>query len=712
MTASAEAPPRRATDSRPGAPSGLRKDIQGLRALAVTLVVLFHLWPDSLSGGYVGVDVFLVISGYLITTHLLKKPPRTSHDLWAFWARRLRRLLPASLVVLATTAVATRLVAPSTAWEEISRQIIASTLYVQNWALASSSVDYMDAGAMSSPVQHFWSLSVEEQFYLLWPLLIFFVTWVVLRRRKRTGAAGPVDAIAGDLALVRLARTLIGAVVLLSLGISVWVTSVQPAAAYFITPTRMWELGLGGLIATVAATGARAPRGMAGALLAWAGIAAVLASAWWYTSATPFPGAAALVPVLGTAAVIVADSDHPLSPTALLRHRPVQWLGDVSYSVYLWHWPLIALLPYASGGDLGILDTMVVLAATLALAAVTKVHVEDRFRFLRPQAPVRYSYQLSAAGMIAVAVLGSVGWTETEVRNEVAKKELAAVEQEETPCLGAAALAKGACNVAPDGEVVPTPELAKKDKADIDEDECFPEGRYDQRLSCSFGSGGTKIALVGNSHARHWLPALRELGKEKGWTIDTYIISRCAATDAKQEFDTDKKSEDCHDWGQWAQEETKGDVYDLVITSERQSAPIDGYSASDSGPPATEGYESYLSTWAEAGTNVLAIKDPTKPTFDVPECVAENPDDLEECSGSPEEWKVDPDPLVEAAKNLDHENVGHVSFDDLVCSSDRCRGVTGGVITYYDSSHLSATYVRTMAPYMAEPIEEALAKGD
>lgn len=709
MTAAATAPPRPTTQVAPT--RGLRKDIQGLRAIAVALVVLFHLWPGTVSGGYVGVDVFLVISGYLITTHLLKKPPRTGHDLWTFWARRLRRLLPAALTVLTTTAVATRLVAPSTAWEEISRQIIASTLYVQNWSLASSSVDYMNAGAMTSPVQHFWSLSVEEQFYLVWPLLIFGVTWLAVRLSGRSvGAHTAPDA--ADLRRIRLTRTTIAVVVVASLTFSIWFTAVQPAAAYFVTPTRMWELALGGLMATVMSLDGRRPRGVTGAVVAWTGIAAILAAAYLYTSSTPFPGAAALLPVLGAAAVIIADTDHPLSPTALMTNGPVQWLGDVSYSVYLWHWPLIALLPYASGGSLGLLDKAVILATTLVLAGLSKVHIEDRFRFARPHAPVRYSYAFSVAGMTAVLVLASVGWAETEVRKEVAKDELAAVERQDDSCLGAAALAKDSCDDAPTGDVVPTPELAKTDKADIDEDTCFSGDTYDEQLSCSFGSGETRIALVGNSHARHWLPALRELGKEKGWTIDTYLISRCNASDAKQEFDTKEQTSNCYDWGQWALDETTGDKYDLVITSESQSAPVVGYSQDGSRLPAIKGYESYLDTWADAGTDVLAIKDPTRPGIDIPECVAENPDDLQKCSGSPEDWKVQSDRLIEAVKNVDRDTIDHVNFDDLVCSPDRCHGAPGGVIAYYDSTHLSATYVKTMAPFMAEPIEKALQKAD
>ncbi|GAB3266565.1 acyltransferase family protein [Arthrobacter pigmenti] len=715
MTANAEVPTRPQASSAP-AP---RKDIQGLRALAVGLVVLYHLWPGKISGGYIGVDVFLVISGYLITSHLLKKPPRNGRDLWKFWARRLRRLLPAALVVLTATAVAVRLVAPSTMWEQTSQQIIASALYVQNWALAAGSVNYMTGGTVDSPVQHFWSLSVEEQFYLVWPLLILGVAWVVARRTgKRTTrqgnatgspAAGDANNDAANLANVRLARTVIGAVVVISLAFSIWFTAIEPAAAYFITPTRIWELALGGFAATFSTMGARKPDSKAAVILAWTGIAAVFAAAYWYTGSTPFPGVAALLPVAGTAVVILAGTDHQLSPTGFLRHGPIQWLGDVSYSVYLWHWPLIALLPFVSNGSLGMLDKAAILVATLVLAGLSKVHVEDRFRFAKPQAPLRQSYQFAAVGMMAVVVLGSLQWTEAEVRKEKAEQELAAVEKKDKPCLGAAALVKGPpeCEVDPDGKVVPEPELAKKDKAKIPEQECFAEGRYDERLSCSFGSGDKEIALVGNSHARHWLPALRDLAEEKNWTIDTYIISRCTATDAKQQFDTEKKSQDCYDWGQWAQEQTKGDKYDLVITSERQASPIVGHSLADGGPAAVEGYESYLKEWANAGTNVLAIKDPTYPGMDVPECVAKNPNDHTACSGTPEDWKVE-DPLVQAVKNVDRKNINFTSFDDLVCAPDRCRGVNGGVMTYYDSSHLTATYVKTMAPYMAEPIEKAL----
>ena len=204
-----------------GSPGRIRADIQGLRALAVGMVVIYHLWPNRLTGGFVGVDVFFVISGFLITSHILSSPPVTGRDLAVFWRRRVRRLLPASLLVLGVTAVATRIVAPASRWEDTAAQIISSALYVQNWTLASGSVDYLAAENAASPVQHFWSLSVEEQFYLVWPVLFFAVFYLAARLRwSRTTSA----------------QILVGGVFAISLAYSIYATAFTPASAYFVTP--------------------------------------------------------------------------------------------------------------------------------------------------------------------------------------------------------------------------------------------------------------------------------------------------------------------------------------------------------------------------------------------------------------------------------------------------------------------------------------------
>jgi len=274
----AEDPTRR----REPAPA-VRTDIQGLRALAVSLVLLFHLWPNRLTGGFVGVDVFFVISGFLISSHLLAHPPTRARDLLVFWARRIQRLLPASLLVLAVTVVGTRLFAPETLWGSTAEQIRAAALYVVNWELATTSVDYLAAEAAPSPAQHYWSLSIEEQFYLGWPVALLLL-FLLARLLRRSAYLVVVPGIV--------------AVVAASLTYSVTATAAEPAAAYFVTPTRIWELGIGGLLAALLSKRAfgrdvdheHLPISVgARIVLAWVGFAAIAWTAVTYSGAAARP---------------------------------------------------------------------------------------------------------------------------------------------------------------------------------------------------------------------------------------------------------------------------------------------------------------------------------------------------------------------------------------------------------------------------------------
>src|SRR5699024_7849567 len=334
-------------------PSGFRADIQGLRALAVGIVLLYHLWPDRFNGGFVGVDVFFVISGFLITSHLINTPPRSWSDIARFWARRIRRLLPASLLVLFVVGIATFLVAPQSMWADTGRQISSAAAYVVNWDFAISSVDYLAADNAPSPVQHFWSLSVEEQFYFVWPMIIglAFLIGTKVGRSKRV-----------------VGFTTLG-VFLASFVFSVWYTTADPAMAYFVTPTRMWELATGGLVA-VFVVYVRPQRLPFSSVLGRIGLAVLVASTFLLRAVMPFPGYIALVPVASPALVILADSHGRASVLPLLSLKPVRFLGDISYSVYLWHWPLIVLVPYLSekmGGSesLGVVDNIAIILASI-----------------------------------------------------------------------------------------------------------------------------------------------------------------------------------------------------------------------------------------------------------------------------------------------------------------------------------------------------------
>lgn len=672
---------------------GFRKDIQGLRAIAVALVVLYHLWPNRLSGGFVGVDVFFVISGFLITSHLLLNPPAQGRALLDFWGRRIRRLLPASLLVLAATAVATRLVAPSTRWEDIANQIIMSALYVENWALANTSTDYLAAEAAATPVQHFWSLSVEEQFYLLWPILIFLCVWWAARRRLRMYTA---------------VRVMIVGVILVSFAFSIWATANEPARAYFVTPTRMWELALGGLAATLIWRTRFPFSDYSRAATAWTGLLCILVSGIWYSGSTPFPGYTAALPVVGTVLVIFAAARTAYSPTGILSFRPIQWLGDVSYSVYLWHWPMIVLLPYLSGGELGILDKLVILVVTLLAAAWTKIHVEDRFRIVRSRNPLLSTYRMAAVGMVVVASLGLVQIAEVGQRQQAAEQQLAAATFGNDPCFGATALAKGPteCPVADDAPLILNPELASKDKPSAYADGCWNSPPFKSRKNCTYGEGKVQVALVGNSHAGQWLPALQVLAERHDWTITTYLASECNFTDAENDFDTKEKAEGCRALGRWAIDETGGSRYDLVVASQLTVLPKSAGAYSSRTAAAVAGFESYLDRWATNGTNIAILKDPPYPkrtVSSVPDCIAQNLENHDVCAGIRDDW-LPTDAFVLAANRLQLDNVTSLNLDKYFCTEDFCRAVNGGVITYFDGSHLTATYAKTLVPYLEDSL--------
>lgn len=679
--------------AEPASSRVIRADIQGLRALAVGLVVIYHLRPDRLTGGFIGVDVFFVISGFLITSHLVGMGRLNKAAVVRFWGNRIRRLLPASLVVLVVTLMASRLLMPPTRWQDLGVQAMASGLYVQNWALSAQSVDYLAAGNASTPFQHFWSLSLEEQFYLGWPVLLFAVGAISLRY---------------GLPRLRLTRLLIVVIIVASLTVSVVLTASEPASAYFVTPARIWELAVGGAVAVLPSV-SRTPGPAARTALAWVGLAGIVAAGITFDESVAFPGIAAGLPVLGTALVIMAAAGSRLSPARVLGVRPVQWLGGVSYSVYLWHWPLIVLYPAVFEGPLGAVDTGVIIASTLILAALTKRFVEDPYKAsvngLRP-------FRFALIGIVTVSALAGLLLAEVRVLERAESRGLAQAVESKTPCFGGAALAEGpeACPVQIEAAVVPAPNLAANDKPMAYADDCWNGPPFSDRRTCVYGSGPVQVALVGNSHAGQWLPALQRMSEQLGWTITTYLTSQCNASDAALAFDSPLKTRGCLEWGAWAQEQTTGGRYDLVITSQRQSLPLEGATEVTQGELAERGYGSYLQRWSADGTKVLIIRDtpdPGRTLRSVPDCVAANPGRWSVCSGTRQEW-ASADPLTAVADRLELPGVTTVDLTDVICDPVRCNGVTGGVVTYFDASHLTATYATTLTPYLQPAVEKAL----
>ncbi|MGW9629803.1 acyltransferase family protein [Agromyces sp. NPDC055520] len=672
-----------------------RRDIQALRALAVMLVVLFHFWPEVLHGGYVGVDVFFVISGFLITAHLIREIERSDRiDLPRFWARRARRLLPAALLVILVTVIAVLVWMPQFFWAQFFREVVASTLYVENWLLAADAVDYLASGNSPTAVQHYWSLSVEEQFYLVWPLLLLLAAVVV----------GKV----GSGALRRGLGIAIGIVLVASLATSILMTASDSAAAYFVTPTRAWEFALGAMLAVlpvVAAARLVAVR----AVIGWLGWIAIAYSAWTFSAATPFPGSAALVPVLGTAAVIWANEPRVWwSSTALTGIRPIQWVGDVSYSAYLWHWPLILIAPYVIGqAQLSIVVKGPLVVLTLVLAWATKRWVEDPVRTGRLLSGRRPVVTFGAAGMAMIIVVAPalVGLAFLQARiaaDDVERSRLA-----QSACFGAASLDDPSCSDATFDVISPDPAAAPQDSPGIyfTDPPCFASGS-DLR-PCTFGDpeSSKRVALIGDSHAAQWQPALAEIAEEQGWRLDLYLKTNCAFTSA----DRGPAYDACADWSGALQQRLEEEApYALVLTSffaENLGLEVDAGTLTR-----TQALEGFRDVWApliERGSVVAAIADTPHMLQTTTVCVATSEDGFDECAVPRSIAFTREDLQVTAAEGLGGASV--IDMVDHLCRPDVCPAVVGGVAMYTDPYHLTETYSRTTAPFLLRGIDAALA---
>jgi peptidoglycan/LPS O-acetylase OafA/YrhL len=675
------------TQSRP---TQIRPDIQALRALAVSLVLVYHLWPGGLTGGYVGVDVFFVISGFLITTHLLTTSGHGARGLLEFWARRVRRLLPAALLVLSVTLLATRLVAPDTLWESTATQVRAAATYSLNWQLAKNSVDYLAAQNTPTPVIHFWSLSVEEQFYAGWPILLLLLAW--MSKRRQVTAVG------------------IGLVCAASFAYSVHYTSIEPARAYFVTTTRIWELAAGGLLAAAAPKA----RERLSSVVAGAGLVGIAVAAVGFSATTAFPGWIAALPVLAAVAVIWAR------PTwRLLSARPLQWLGDVSYSLYLWHWPLIVLVPYVSGGHLGWLDKSVIVVASLALAGLTKRFVEDRFRRPRSkpqgQRGLGRPFALAAVGMAVVVGAASLQTVEVHSRQAADRQALRTALATKGRCFGAAATVHAGCTLATaSGTLVPSPLEAASDLGPAwspqhGASDCFASPPSFATVQCSFGatSGKVRVALIGNSHAGEWVAALQAIAKARGWQVTTYLSSQCALSSVLQHFPTSAADHACYRWVQRTVDDVTGGHYDLVVMADRISVTALGEDYPGSLPVYQRGYESVLRRLVAAKEPVVGIRDTPAPVTLIPDCLAQHTSDYLRCGGSRATW-LPPDPMIDAVKTVDNAHVHLADLTKYLCGPTRCPAAIGGVPVYFDGSHLTATYARTLAPYLRPFLTAAL----
>ncbi|GAA3338861.1 acyltransferase family protein [Curtobacterium pusillum] len=660
-------------------PSGPRADIQLLRAFAVLAVITYHFWPARLHGGFVGVDVFFVISGYLICGQLFGELDRSGTiAVTAFWARRAKRLLPAAITVIAVTGIATVLVLPRPVWQDTFRQLAASAVYLQNWLLASDSVDYLAAENAPTAVQHFWSLSVEEQFYIAVPVLLIAVA-LVFRRRSRP-------------AVVRAATVVIVAIVIVSFVYSVVATANTPGPAYFSTGTRAWEFGVGAVAAAVPA--AWFENRLTRTAVTVAGAAGLVVSLVAITPSSAFPGAIAAIPVAATALLLAARPLPSPSTGAPVVVRFGAAIGDRSYSLYLWHWPALVFARTVSGEDLGWPVKLLVLVVVVGLAEASLRWIETPFRRRRITGGRRSMILVASALALTLVVATPMQTVATTIQRasaaELQRAEDRAAAQER--CFGAPALQHlDSCTSSGD-PLTPSPAAAADDVPAAYGNGCHAPTTGGEANVCKLGDGPRRVALIGDSHAVSWEPAVEAAAKELGWTVSTYTKAACPLTTATTANGDAEVRASCAAWRKtMIAKLAAAQPYDLVLTTASATA-----ARFDDDASAVAGYRAVWQPLINRGAKIIVLHDVPRAPADALECLTRTPQDPAACSLPRDRAFPSTDLMSEAATGFPGATV--LDFTDSLCDDRWCYTAIGGVTVYRDEHHLTTTFARTLAP--------------
>ncbi|MEV0152163.1 acyltransferase family protein [Micromonospora sp. NPDC050686] len=681
--------------TRPSAPA-FRADIEGLRAVAVLSVVLAHAGVAGLAGGFVGVDVFFVISGFLITSLLLRELRSSGRiSIRRFYARRAVRLLPASSVVMVAALAGSWLWLSPLRSAEYAWDGLASAFYWVNLRMASTGTDYFAAEASPSPFQHFWSLAVEEQFYLVWPLLILAAT--VLGRRR-----GRVRLVPVALALLLLT---VGSFVL-----SVTETQRSAPWAYFGAHTRAWELGLGAMVALAAGWLSRLPGWLAGPST-WLGLAAVVTAMLRYDESTPFPGTAALLPVAGTALVIAGGCAGPrFGAEALLGRGPMRWVGKQSYGWYLWHWPVLVIVPVAAGFSPSVPVNLALCAGALALAALSLRLVEDPVRHRRSlrTRPVR-GIGLGVALSGVTAVLAAVALAVPPALNSGGEgADLG------TALAGAAdpqrVLGRFVAAAADTRELPANlnPSLAEATDArpEIYADGCHvADAPTAPKLPCAYGDldSDTTVVLLGDSHAAHWFPALEKLAEEDGWKLVSMTKGGCSLADTPVWNGTLKRIyRECAQWRTNALRVVRDLRPELVVaTSHVNFAAPEGETDEQWVARWTAGWGRTFGALQRSADRVVTMVDTPKLSADAPECVAQNPRRVDACATPTDTALRRPELRAAVVRQAERNDVTVVDPAPWLCER-QCPVILGNVLVYHDSGHLTTRFSTLLAPLLKD----------
>jgi peptidoglycan/LPS O-acetylase OafA/YrhL len=717
------------TDQRQGRPAEqkqYRPDIEGLRAVAVLGVVLFHAAVPGIGGGFVGVDVFFVISGFLITGLLWREAHGTGTvRLRNFYGARARRLLPASATVGIITLIVSTVLLPPLQIRTVLADGITSALYVSNYWFVARGVDYFGGHKPVSPFQHYWSLGVEEQFYLVWPALILGTAWLIrrVRRRSRTQATASRRPYLVVLALVTAFSFM------LSLVFSLW----APAVAFFSLPTRAWQLAAGGLIAlTVVQWRRLSPR--AAAITGWTGLAMIVLACTWFNASTLYPGIAAVLPTVGTVLVIGAGCAQPtLGCGRILGLAPMRAIGRISYSWYLWHWPVLLLAPALFGHPLGLAARVTAAMVSAALAWLTLRYLENPLRFtpkIRDSA-----WRSLGLGAIATALAVAVGFgllitlpapvghgkpAPTLNFTATTPPPGADIGAYDTAVQQVFAQVQAAVTASADLRAVPAnlqPPLTavEAEQFAYTANGCLRTPLQGGQPECASGdvNSSTTVALIGDSHAAMWQPAFQQVAEQRHWRLELMAKGACPVLDlpiTNPFRQLVEMFEHCKEWRGEILARLRAERPRLVVISNWR-----GYGTDET----LAGFHSYDPTWIDSitrltqqlrdiGAKVLVLGPVPAPHREVPICVSAHLDNASACTPT-RSAAVNPPGIAAEAAAAQAGGGQYVDLTDLFCTTDRCPVIVGNTLVYLDDSHLTNEYSRALAPAAGALADRTLA---
>ncbi|MDE3227035.1 MAG: acyltransferase [Acidobacteriota bacterium] len=603
--------------------------IQGLRALAALLVTIFH--ARLVPGGFIGVDIFYVISGYLITGLILREIENTGKlDLNAFYQRRIKRLLPTSVFVLFSTAIVGMFVLPAITRDALGRDLFAAAAYISNYLFAWWQNDYQNLNATPSPFIHYWSLAVEEQFYVVWPIFLLLLS--------RYGKRAIFWGIAGTTAA--------------SLVLSVYQTQTSPIWAFYSLPTRAWELGVGALLLFIPDNIWR------NRYIPWLGVIGILIATFNFDENTAFPGINAVLPVVATALLIGSISIWPRLFNDLSNNRVSQWLGAISYPLYLWHWPALVLPSSALGRPLRIRERVLCIVLTVVLAHLTSKFVEQPIRHKKIAGKKVYLFFVATTitSLVAGLIISASASSLITVKGTNYKFNLTKVME----------------------------------KPAVYGDNCHVNYGETKSGYCTYGVKSSKkvIVLYGDSHAAQWFPALEKIALEKGYKLISLTKSACPSVDSPREDQGAFKNVHCEKWRKNSIARIQSVKPDAVIVSSFQYfTPPSGFASRAKWW--SDGQKRLLNDLKGSSSRLIYISDTPRPLRDIPNCLASR--DSHSCDST----EKTPNVIIDGFIKIDPTSWLCTSF---------CPAIKDGYVAYRDASHISVAAALALKPELEKAL--------